>query len=184
MGVSVATSSSTAADACRLLIGGVLLLASVNKLLDISSFTNILRAMPFLGSRVARILSFALPIGELAIGAWLAVGGSGTNVAAAAAAGLFILFAAIIAILLQRKQPIRCGCFGHLSKKPASWATVARNGVFIGTALVAARWYDVSAPSLISGIPALLSLFAVVAIWLLITEILRSVQTAVPRKAQ
>jgi len=73
-------------------------------------------------------IALLLPLIELAVAVALLfpatrVGGAG------GALGLLALFAVAIAVSLARGKAPDCHCFGQLHSAPASWKTLARNGV-------------------------------------------------------
>ncbi len=74
---------------------------------------------------------------EIIIGALLCVH-IAVPVPAIFALGLLALFSGLIVVrLLQGRRPT-CACFGSWSARPLGWRHLARNGVLIALALVAA----------------------------------------------
>jgi uncharacterized membrane protein YphA (DoxX/SURF4 family)/peroxiredoxin len=109
----------------RLLLAGLFAVAGGAKLADRKGSLRALRdfAVP---ERLAPPLAFLLPIVELGIAAALLPGVS-ARVAAAAAAGLLVLFSIGATIALLRGRRPDCHCFGRLHSAPVGPATLARN---------------------------------------------------------
>ena len=106
----------------------------------------------------------------LALGLWLpGVGG----VAALGAAALFALYAAAMAITLRRgRRDVDCGCAGPAHRQSVRPALVARNGVLIAAALLAALPSGERALSWIDIVPALLAPAAAACLYLAIDGLL------------
>ncbi len=79
----------------------------------------------------------AVPVVEAVLGALLVVQWHRREVALVAAAVLLVFTGLLVVRLAQGRRP-PCACFGSLTTKPISWATVGRNVVLIALALVAA----------------------------------------------
>lgn len=88
-----------------------------------------------IGLRVPRALALALPAAELAVAVALVVAPGWGGVAAFA---LLAGFTTVLARLVVSGRPVACRCFGGLSTKPVSALTLARNGVLLALAAVAA----------------------------------------------
>jgi hypothetical protein len=86
----------------------------------------------------ARWVAAALPIAELALALGLLVAPSPFSaVAAALVLALMLGFIALTARAAARGEQVDCNCFGSLSSRPVTWATVVRNVVFaVGAAVV------------------------------------------------
>jgi len=119
----------------RLLLAGVFLVAGIAKLADRRGTRQ---AVADFGApeRVAGPLALVLPIAELTVAALLLPAATAI-VGAIAALALLLLFSAAIAVNLARGRAPDCHCFGQLHSAPASWKTLARNGVLAGIALFA-----------------------------------------------
>lgn len=119
-------------EVLRLLLAAVFAVAAVAKLADREGSRRTVR--DFGGPAW---LAIGLPVAELAIAAAL-VPAAMAHVAALAAAGLLLVFAAAVANARVRGRQPGCGCLGRLYSKPAGWGTVARNVLLAGGALMIA----------------------------------------------
>jgi uncharacterized membrane protein YphA (DoxX/SURF4 family) len=100
--------------AARLVVGVVLLVAGTAKLAG--------RSHPLVAGA------------EVVLGALLVAGIGGRSPAAAAAA-LFAIFTVVVVRRLRAGDPEPCGCFGELSRRPVSGATVVRNLALLALAV-------------------------------------------------
>jgi len=124
--------------AVRIGVGLILIVAGVAKLAaGHKTVERLVSAYGLVSGRVASVIAQALPIAEVAVGAWLLAG-----VFAAAAAGTGIVLLAVLSIAvaqaLIRKKVVACGCFGFADPaKTINWRIVARNAsMAVGLALV------------------------------------------------
>lgn len=79
-----------------------------------------------------------LPWAELALGVLLLVSPGWLLVfAVAATIALFMAYLVVIARALRFDEPVSCSCFGTLGDHTVSLRTLLRNGVLVGTALLA-----------------------------------------------
>src|SRR5262245_4433792 len=119
----------------RLALAGVFAVAGIAKLLDRDGTR---KAVVGFGApeRIAGALAIALPLAELAV-AGLLLPASTAVYGALGAVALLALFTGAIAVSVARGQAPDCHCFGQLHSAPASWKTLARNGVLLGVGLVA-----------------------------------------------
>lgn len=78
-----------------------------------------------------------LPVAELAIGALL-VAQIARRPVAVVAGVLLVGFTTLLVVRLSQGRRPPCACFGALSTKPISWASVTRNAGFIVLAAVVA----------------------------------------------
>ena len=114
----------------RLTAGGVLITAGIAKVrIGHVAVTKSVVGFGVLPLGLARIWARVLPWVEVALGAWL-VSGVNTPVAAMAAAILMGLITAAVALALNKRRIVPCGCFGRASEL-LSWRVVARNAVVI-----------------------------------------------------
>lgn len=130
--------------AIRIGLAGVLLVASVGKLLDLKNPAG-REAMEAFGvpPGLAPVAAIALPVVEMVLGilllpmatAWWA--GLGTLL-------LMLLFMAGIGRQMAQGNAPDCHCFGQLHSAPAGPSTLVRNGIFAAAAaiLVAFGWSD------------------------------------------
>ncbi len=122
----------------RLALAAVFIAAATAKLIGRDSFAATLTAITPVSGAAASVALVAVPAGELAVGCELVVGGW-MPWTAAAAAGMLVVFSAVLVAALAAKRKSSCGCFGGASRgKPISWRLVARNGCLFAGCLVVA----------------------------------------------
>lgn len=119
----------------RVILAAVFTVAGVAKLSDREGTR---RGIVEFGApeRSAGLLALLIPLAELVVAALLLP----TETAVYGAVGALVLlaiFSAAIAWNLARGRAPDCHCFGQLHSAPASWTTLARNGVLAGLAVVA-----------------------------------------------
>ncbi|HJT58786.1 MAG TPA: MauE/DoxX family redox-associated membrane protein [Ktedonobacteraceae bacterium] len=126
----------------RLLLGLILLSASVSKLVHRSRFESGIQEyqiLPdFLESKLAlsTVLSFCIPLAELVAAIGL-ISGLLLLPASILALGMFLIFSGAIVINLVRGRfDLSCHCAGTLGDHHISWWLVRRNGVFVAGLLV------------------------------------------------
>jgi len=110
----------------RMLLGLVLLAASIGKLSNLPGFVAVLHSYRFLpqGWWPAAII---IALSELAIGSWLCWGRH-LRQAAWTSLWLHAFYAGFSTFMLLRQVPIlNCGCFGSYLSRPLSWTTVGLN---------------------------------------------------------
>jgi uncharacterized membrane protein YphA (DoxX/SURF4 family) len=78
-----------------------------------------------------------VPWWELGVGAGLVVGLERRVLALVALATLLVFTTALARVLRRGEHPV-CACFGQWSTRPVGPATIVRNGVLIGLAVLAA----------------------------------------------
>ena len=99
------------------------------KLLDVPGFADVLRSYRALPEGLVPPLSLAVPLAELALGAWLL---SGPRLAAASlvSAAMHVVYAAWSAAGLARGLRLEnCGCFGVFLARPLTGWTVLEYSV-------------------------------------------------------
>lgn len=118
-----------------LVLAAVFAVAAVTKLTD---RTGTREAVVAFGApeRLASFFALGLPIAELAVAALLLFPETAV-VGATCALALLGVFSVAIAVSLAQGRAPDCHCFGQLHSEPASWKTLARNGVLAGLAVVA-----------------------------------------------
>lgn len=90
------------------------------------------------------------------------------NLGAVVAAGLLIMFTAVLIATIRSGRSVSCGCLGAMSRQPVTVATVARNGAFLAMAAAAGTISSISAPDLASVMVSVtLTLTAVICVQLL-----------------
>jgi uncharacterized membrane protein YphA (DoxX/SURF4 family) len=111
----------------RMLLGLILLAASIAKLSNLPGFVAVLHSYRFLPQGLHWPAAIIIAISELAIGSWLCWGRS-LRPAALTSLTLHLFYAGFTTIMLLRDVPIiNCGCFGSYLARPLSWATVGQN---------------------------------------------------------
>jgi len=119
----------------RLVLAGVFLVAGLAKLADRDGTRTAL--VGFGAPRgLSTPLALVLPLAEIAV-ALLLLPAATALYGALAALALVALFSGVIAISLARGKTPDCHCFGQLHSAPASWKTLARNGLLGVVGLVA-----------------------------------------------
>jgi putative oxidoreductase len=124
--------------AARFGVGLILIVAGVAKLAaGHQTVERLVTAYGLVSGRAASVIARALPLVEVAVGAWLL---AGIFAAAAAGAGIVLLAVLTFAVTqaLLRKTVVACGCFGLAdAARSISWRIVARNASMVaGLALV------------------------------------------------
>jgi hypothetical protein len=156
----------------QLLLRGALSLlfgwAAAHKLRDVAGFRDALERydmVPPIWSVPAGAFLIAAEIG-IAVALWLPRVGP---VAALAAAGLLLLYAAAMAVNLRRgRHDLDCGCAGPARRQPISGALVVRNGGLAAAALLSAipaaarPWSWVDGLTFVAGLVTLVLLYAAV----------------------
>ncbi|MFP5416600.1 MAG: TlpA family protein disulfide reductase [Actinomycetes bacterium] len=140
-----------------LLCAAVLLLSGVAKVRDPVATRDAFTAL-----RLPRWLSASpapavLPWAELALGVSLLVSaGSLLLAGVVATTGLFVAYLLVIARALRFDEEVSCNCFGALGDDSVSLRTLLRNGLLVGTALLAllAAAGGVSLPAALLADPA------------------------------
>jgi peroxiredoxin/uncharacterized membrane protein YphA (DoxX/SURF4 family) len=125
---------ATAVLGIRLVLTAVFLTAGIAKLLDLAGSRRAVRDFG-VPERAAGIVGIALPLAEIATGLALIFRPSARWGAVAALLLLLVFLAGIGRALARGEQP-DCHCFGQIHSAPASLATLARNAVLAGLAVV------------------------------------------------
>ena len=110
---------------CRLLLGGVLLVAGGLKAFKPSESAGAVAAYKILPTDIAHLIGYALPWLEVALGILLIIGLT-TRLAAIAGTAVMIIFIAAIISVWARGILIDCGCFGGGGEIDPSKAAEAR----------------------------------------------------------
>ena len=95
----------------RLVVGGVMLVAGALKVTDPDAAAAAVQAYRLLPSDLARIVGYALPPLEIALGVLLILG-LFTRIAAIVSSLLLVAFMVGVASVWARGYSIDCGCFG------------------------------------------------------------------------
>ncbi len=96
---------------CRILLGGVLLVAGGLKAFKPSESASAVAAYKILPTNLAHLMGYALPWLEIALGILLIIGLT-TRLAAVFGTAIMIVFIAAIISVWARGILIDCGCFG------------------------------------------------------------------------
>jgi len=115
---------------CRLLLGGVLLVAGGLKSFKPSESAGAVAAYKILPTDIAHLIGYALPWLEVALGILLIIGLT-TRLAAIAGTAVMIIFIAAIISVWARGILIDCGCFGGGGEIDPSKAAEARQAYLI-----------------------------------------------------
>ena len=133
--------------AIRMLLGLILLAASISKLSNLPGFVAVLHSYRFLPQGLHWPGAIIIAVSELVIGSWLCWGRHPRQ-AAWTSLALHGFYAGFSGIMLLRKMPIlNCGCFGSYLARPLSWMTVAQNLLLAVLSLLLVR-LDRPAPTL------------------------------------
>ncbi len=130
----------------RLVLAGVLLYASADKLLHPQAFAGIVKGYHVLPELLVNAVAVWLPWLELALGLCL-VTGLWCEGAAVLSAGLIGTFWILLIVSYFRGIDVDCGCFSSTPAAPGPTETgpapmlwfIGRDAVLLGLALVAAR---------------------------------------------
>jgi uncharacterized membrane protein YphA (DoxX/SURF4 family) len=115
---------------CRLLLGGVLLVAGGLKAFKPSESAGAVAAYKILPTDIAHLIGYALPWLEVALGILLIIGLT-MRLAAIAGTAVMIIFIAAIISVWARGILIDCGCFGGGGEIDPSKAAEARQAYLI-----------------------------------------------------
>lgn len=96
--------------ACRLVVGGVFVYASLGKLADPAGFAMAVSHYRLVPLPILHVFASLLPVVEMVAGASLVLGFR-TRGAALVAGAMTLVFSAAIAAALARNLDISCGCF-------------------------------------------------------------------------
>ncbi|HEY0615417.1 MAG TPA: MauE/DoxX family redox-associated membrane protein [Candidatus Elarobacter sp.] len=122
---------------CRVVIGGVLIVAGAAKIGSPAQFAAQIAGFQLLPQAAIAPLALGLPFLEILTGGCL-VAGVFTRAAAWIAVAMLAAFDAAIASAVVRGMSVSCGCFGPNDQTVTTWAEVARDAVFVVLALIAA----------------------------------------------
>jgi uncharacterized membrane protein YphA (DoxX/SURF4 family) len=121
----------------RIALSAVFAVAGVTKVLDPRGTREAMKNFRS-PEALAPVLSFVLPIAELAIAVGLLVDRT-TGVSALAALLVLGLFIVAISVNLARGRTHDCHCFGQLYSRPLGWSTLMRNLIFALAAVIVLR---------------------------------------------
>ena len=125
--------------ALRMLLGLILLAASIAKLSNLPGFVAVLHSYRFLPQGLHWPAAVVIAVSELLTGSWLCWGRH-LRQAAWTAMALHGVYAGFATFMLLRRVPIlNCGCFGSFLARPLSWATVGQNLLLVALSLLLVR---------------------------------------------
>ncbi|WP_168205974.1 MauE/DoxX family redox-associated membrane protein [Geobacter sp. FeAm09] len=125
--------------ALRILLGLILLTASLAKLSNMSGFVAVLHSYRIFPPGLHWPAAIVVSGSELAVGSWL-WWGRRLRQAAWTSSALHGVYACFAAFMLLRNVPIlNCGCFGSYLARPLSWMTVGQNLVLVALSLLLVR---------------------------------------------
>jgi uncharacterized membrane protein YphA (DoxX/SURF4 family) len=118
--ISKITDNKTLSYIARVVVGFVLIMASIPKVAEPIAFAKSIQAYQIVPTFLVNISAISIPWLELVIGIFLIFGLllRGSSLLSAA---LFAAFSILIAVSLFRGLSIDCGCFG-LDGAPLSWS--------------------------------------------------------------
>jgi uncharacterized membrane protein YphA (DoxX/SURF4 family) len=117
----------------RLAIGGVFIVAGASKVGHASLFAAQIAAFGLVPRALIAPMALLLPVFEVGLGAYLALG-LYTRIAASIAVFQLVIFAAAIGSAVTRGLSLSCGCFGPNDATVTSWPEVGRDLAFAAIA--------------------------------------------------
>jgi hypothetical protein len=124
--------------ACRLLVGGVFLYASLDKILHPTEFAKVVYNYQMLPVPLSNLLAMILPWLELFAGLALIVGVLVTE-SALLLSGLLVVFIIALSINLYRGLDVACGCLSLSGGRNIGLLTVVEDVFLLLAALVVLR---------------------------------------------
>ena len=125
--------------AIRLTAASIWLAAGLSKLADLQQFHAQVQAYKLLPGAIDAPFAYALPLVEVSLGIYLAIGLL-VRPAAIFACALIVVFIAAMAQAAARGLTLDCGCFGSLVRQPIGPATILRDAALGLPTLVLAVW--------------------------------------------
>jgi uncharacterized membrane protein YphA (DoxX/SURF4 family) len=125
--------------AVRLLAAGIWLVAGFAKALDFTAFQSQLQGYDVLPSGLITPVGYLLPLGEIVLGVYLAVGAL-VRPAAIVSTVLMTIFIAAQAQAWARGLVIDCGCFGSADLQRVGAGTILRDIALAVPGAVLACW--------------------------------------------
>lgn len=120
---------------CRVLLGGIFVYASWDKILDPAAFARIIDNYQILSSSMGRLTALFLPWLELVCGICLIIN-RWTRGSAVILAGLIVVFMGALGYNIYQGIDINCGCFTLTDQPPDSmWLYMLRDVVFLAMAI-------------------------------------------------
>lgn len=121
---------------CRILLGGVFVWASWEKILDPEAFAQVIANYQIVAVVPGNLAALILPWVELVCGACLILN-RWTRGSALIAAALMLIFIIALAYNIHRGMDVNCGCFTLDEKAPGNmWLYLVRDAVFLTMAAI------------------------------------------------
>jgi uncharacterized membrane protein YphA (DoxX/SURF4 family) len=131
----------------QLFIGGILLISTLGKALDLPGFAGVLKTYQAFPESALVPLAIGVTGIEAVLGIWL-LSGWRLRISALAAAGLNAVYAAWLTMsLLRGLELANCGCFGVFFPQPLRWYSPLEDVVLIGMSLLLSYLAKDKAPS-------------------------------------
>lgn len=127
---------------CRLLLGGLFVLAAVLKVSSPMQFAEAIAGFKIVPAHLVGVVTFVIPWTELVAGAMLLLGWWSRAAALVISALLLSFIAGVISVII-RGIDTKCSCFGDLEwpcGAGVGWCQVIRNLVMLAMAGVVLRW--------------------------------------------
>jgi uncharacterized membrane protein YphA (DoxX/SURF4 family) len=125
--------------AIRLTAASIWLAAGISKLADLPQFQAQVQAYKLLPGALDAPFAYALPLVEVCLGIYLAIG-LFVRPAAIVACALIVVFIAAMTQAAARGLTLDCGCFGSLAREPVGPGTILRDAALGVPTLVLALW--------------------------------------------
>lgn len=136
---------------CVATISGTLLWASVAKVRSTHEVAEGIRTALGVSPRLARAAAVALPLVELAIATAMWISPL-RRIALLSFVLLMAVFAWYVLHLAREHPSASCACFGVESSRPASYSSVARNGMLVALGAVALATSDYDSEAYADGV--------------------------------
>ena len=112
--------------AVRLIAAGIWLVSGAAKLADLTAFKQEVAAYEVPPSSLVDVVAYGLPLLEVGLGVYLAIGLL-VRPAALLSVALMLLFIGVQAQAWARGLSIQCGCFGSLSRETVGAGSIVRD---------------------------------------------------------
>jgi uncharacterized membrane protein YphA (DoxX/SURF4 family) len=112
--------------AVRLIAAGIWLVSGAAKLADLTAFKQEVAAYDVPPSSLVDVVAYGLPLLEVGLGVYLAIGLL-VRPAALLSVALMLLFIGVQAQAWARGLSIQCGCFGGLSRETVGAGSIVRD---------------------------------------------------------
>jgi uncharacterized membrane protein YphA (DoxX/SURF4 family) len=125
--------------AVRLIAAGIWLVAGAAKLGDLTAFKQEVGAYDVPPSSLVDVVAYGLPLLEVGLGVYLAIGLL-VRPAALLSVALMLLFIGVQAQAWARGLTIECGCFGSLSRETVGAGSIVRDIVLALPSVLLLLW--------------------------------------------